>query len=111
MKKAHSVSVLICFFLLNCTKKEEVKGIPYIISKEERDLKKKIEEGKLLPPPSGFYGSSNIIIDKKGNLYFYQRTFYGILGCTVEEENPLPEFINLKPRDLIKFPPMLLQIF
>ncbi|MFY0483596.1 hypothetical protein ACI6PS_13445 [Flavobacterium sp. PLA-1-15] len=103
MKKSYLLIVFISFFLLNCEKKEEVANVPYIISKEEREFKKRLEEGNIPPPPTGFYGSSNVIIDKEGELYFYQRTYYGVLGCIVEE-NPLPEFINLQPKDLVKIP-------
>lgn len=101
--KVHLVLILVCFFLLNCAKKEEVKNEVYIISEEDRKIKKMAEEGKILVPPSGFYGSSNIIIDKNGGLYFYQRENRYIWHCIIEE-NPLPEFIDLQPKDLVKIP-------
>lgn len=66
-------------------------------------FKKSFEEGKVSPPPSGFYGSSHIVIDKQGDFYFYQRTYYALWDCIVEE-NPIPDFINLQPKDLVKIP-------
>lgn len=80
-----------------------MKNEVYIISEKEREYKKMIKEGKLLPPPPGFYGSSNIIIDKKGDLYFYLRENRYKWDCIIDE-NPLPEFINLQPKDLVKVP-------
>lgn len=101
--KVHLVLLLVCFFLLNCSKKEEVKNEVYIISEEDRAFKKKIEEAKVPPPSPGFYGPSNIIIDKEEDLYFYQRENRYIWNCIIEE-NPLPEFIDLQPKDLVKVP-------
>ncbi|RZK09581.1 MAG: hypothetical protein EOO46_13425 [Flavobacterium sp.] len=103
MKKSHFLLLLISFFLLNCTKKEEVKNEVYIISKEDRDNKKRLEEAKIPPAPKGYYGLTHIIIDEKGDLYFYQRPYRFVWIC-IDEEDPLPEFIDLNPNDLVKIP-------
>lgn len=97
--KVHLVLLLVCFFLLNCSKKEEVKNEVYIISKEQR----KLDTMKNILPWRGFYGLRNVIIDEKGDLYFYQKE-YLLLICGTKEENLIPEFIDLSPNDLIKIP-------
>ena len=85
---------------LNCTQKNVAVNEPYIISEQDRILASSQE---LLPPRPGFYGLSNIIIDKKGDFYFYQRKYRMLWNC-VQEENALPEFIALEPKDLVHLP-------
>lgn len=47
---------------------------------------------------------------KQGDLYFYQKTYYVLWNC-IPEKNPLPEFINLQPKDLVKLPINSVQAF
>lgn len=79
----------------------------YIISHEEKELKKYADSmgnrGKPLPFNS-YYGESNLIIDRRNNLYFYQKNAMAA-GCgTGMENDTIPEFLNLQPKDLIKIP-------
>ena len=103
MKNTCFLIILTFSFFSNCSKKEEVANVPYIISKEERNLKRMIEEEKILSPPKGYYGWTHIVIDEKGDFYFYQRPYRFIWIC-IDEEDPLPEFIDLTPNDLVKIP-------
>lgn len=83
--------VFICFaislLLLNCTRKQE-KIIPknkqYIISYEDEKLNKYFDSLKrhtniIAIPPKGFYGESQLLIDKQGDFYFYQKEYIQIL--------------------------------
>jgi len=94
MKKVYCLLVLICFFLLNCTKKEEVKDVPYIISKEESDDKRMLKEPRNNstpppPPPAPFeYGTNNFIIDKDTSIFYFQRPYLFICGTGSEENQP-----------------------
>ncbi len=82
---------------------------PYIISYEDKKLKLYLDSLnenniKTVPPLKAFYYESNLIIDKNNNLYFYQRNRIAV-GCgTGMENDTLPEFLNLQPKDLIKIP-------
>jgi len=103
--------LLLCFlFFESCSKKETKADDIYIIkSKVETPVKEyynsKNEKISLPPaPPSPeFYGTSHIIIDKDGEFYFYQREYLIAWNC-FPEENPNPNFIDLKTIDLIKVP-------
>lgn len=99
MKKIHFLLLVISFFLLSCSKKEEVKNEVCIISEEER----KLDTMKNILPWRGFYGLSNVIIDEKGDLYFHQKEYLFIV-CGTGKENLIPEFMDLSPNDLIKIP-------
>ncbi|WP_026978814.1 hypothetical protein [Flavobacterium tegetincola] len=110
MNKYILIFLLLCFlFFESCSKKETVIDEVYIIKSKVKTLAKKhynSKNGKELPPPPpypGFYGLTNIIIDKQGEFYFYQRKYDFTWNC-IPEENPNPDFINLKPVDLIKVP-------
>ncbi len=108
------IGFVICFFLLNCDKKKEnatVKHKDYIISFEDRKLKKYADSLKknsrkiIFPSIKGFYCQNQLLIDKKGNLFFYQIEYIPkICGSTIETDT-IPYLSNLKPIDLIKLPP------
>ncbi len=107
--KVYLVLILVCFFLLNCTKKEEVKNEVYIISKAESDYKKMLKESKNLttppPPPRGrfAYGSNNFIIDKDTNLFYFQQPSFFICG-TGAENDTVPRLMEFKKEDFIQIP-------
>ncbi|KFF07019.1 hypothetical protein [Flavobacterium reichenbachii] len=104
---------MICFLLLNCGKKGEKiveKNKPYIISYEDRKLKnyidslKKSKSNFAAYPRKGFYGEHQLLIDKNGNLYFYQKEYF-MKTCSYGSENDtLPHFLRLEPKDIIKVP-------
>ncbi|WP_264536065.1 hypothetical protein [Flavobacterium sp. N1736] len=110
------IGFIICFFLLNCGKKEEnveIKNKPYIISYEDQKLQKYIDSSnktnrKIFLPFKSFYGESHLIIDKKGDLYYYQQKYTGIDCGTGRENDTLPHFLNLQPKDILKIPETIL---
>lgn len=91
------------FSVLGCSKKEtseeEVK--PYIISEKERENKKKDFP---IPPIPPFYGTNNFIIDKEGNIFYFQFREVGSFCGFGLENDTIPYFIDLQPEDLIKIP-------
>jgi len=107
------IGIVICFFLLNCEKKKEnatVKHKDYIISFEDMRLKKYADSLKkktdkvLFPTIKGFYCQNQLLIDKKGNLFFYQIEYIPkICGSTIGTDT-IPYLLNLKPIDLITLP-------
>jgi hypothetical protein len=110
--KKHIINVLLLCFLFfeSCSKKETITDDIYIIkSKVKTPVKEyynsKNEKLSLPPPPPSpeFYGLANIVIDKQGEFYFYQREHLIAWNC-FPEENPNPDFIDLKPIELIKVP-------
>ncbi len=110
------IGFMICFLFLNCAKKEEkavIKNKPYIISYEDKELEK-YYDSLTVPPPSTkgfFYGESQLIIDKKGNLYFYQKKYIPILCSYGSEKDTFPHFLDLQPKDIVKIPKKCLNDF
>lgn len=109
------IGFIICLLLLNCTKKitkTVVKNKPYVISYEDKKLQKYLDSlknnrGKIVYPPSTkgfFYGESQLIIDQKGDFYYYQKEHIGIFCSYGSEKDTLPHFLGLKPKDIIKIP-------
>lgn len=107
------IGFMVCLFLLNCTKLKEkivIKNKPYIISYEDRKLQKYIDSLKESKsnfaafPRKGFYGEHQLIIDKKGNLYFYQKEYFMQLCSYGSENDTLPHFLRLEPKDIVRIP-------
>lgn len=116
--------ILVSLFF-SCAKKGEVVkeesmlDKPFVISEF---YKKQKEYGKYytdsngrkipLPPPPPppqtggvIYGTNNFIIDKDSKIYYFQRN--GEIGfrCgTGSENDTIPHFIDLQPKDLIEIP-------
>lgn len=114
------IGFMICLLFLNCTKKEGKvveKNKPYIISYEDEEFEKYCDSIKthtnrvVLPPRKGFYGESQLIIDKKGNLYFYQKRYYFNFCSYGREKDTLPHFLDLQPKDIVKIPKKCLNDF
>ncbi|MEN2399727.1 hypothetical protein GKZ90_0008055 [Flavobacterium sp. MC2016-06] len=103
---------LFCLLLLNCSKKEEVQKInAYIISKEDIKISNELKKKKIPPPPKGFYGEIQLVIDKKGNLYYYQKEYIQILCSYGAEKDTLPYFLDLKPKHIVRVPQKSLNDF
>lgn len=107
------IGFIICLLFLNCGKKEEkqiAKNKPYVISYEDKKLQKHIDSLKESSsktvefPRKGFYGEHQLLIDKKGNLYFYQKEYYMEFCSYSSENDTLPHFLFLKPKDIIRVP-------
>lgn len=109
-KKILAVLLLSAIFFESCQKKETITDEIFIINSTIKTPVKEYYNSKNekislppSPPSPRFYGLANIVIDKQGEFYFYQREYLPIWNC-IPEENPNPDFIDLKPIDLINIP-------
>lgn len=107
------IGFMICFFLSSCNRKEEqivIKNKPYVISYEDRKLEnyidslKKINSKTVAYPPKGFYSENQLIIDEKGNFYFYQKEYFQELCSYGSENDTLPKFLRLELKDIVRIP-------
>jgi hypothetical protein len=105
------IGIMMCLLLLNCSKKEEkktVKSNSYIISKENRETLEDFRKWKIPPPPPPpgqlFYGTNAFIIDKDSNLYYFQGNKSVLVCGTGSENDTIPYFVHLQPKDLIEIP-------
>lgn len=113
------VGFIICLIFLNCKKENTaVKNKYYIISYEDEKLEKyydslKKNNNRLIPPPpkKSFYGENQLIIDKKGNLYYYQKKYFFEFCSFGSENDTLPHFQDLHPKDIVKIPQTSLNDF
>lgn len=114
------IGFMICFLFLNCDKKKEnteTKNKPYIISYEDKKLQNYIDSLKrsnsktVALPRKGFYGEHQLIIDKKGNFYFYQKEYFLEMCSYGSENDTLPEFLRLRPKDITRIPQQSLTDF
>ncbi|WET04748.1 hypothetical protein [Flavobacterium sp. YJ01] len=94
------IGFIICFLFLNCDKK---KNTPYLISVEKIKFLNELKKKNIPPPPSGFYSYNNLIIDQKGDFYFYQRN-YTPWHCIPSEKDTIPDFFDIKPIEITKVP-------
>ena len=98
------IGFVVCFLLFNCNKKEsQKKNTFYVISIEKSKLLNELKKKNIPPPPSGFYSYNNLIIDQKGDFYFYQKE-YTPWHCIPSEKDTIPDFFNIKPIEIIKVP-------
>lgn len=106
------IGFMICFLFWNCCKKEKtaVKNKQYIISYEDRKLQNYIDSLKknksnfAVFPRKGFYSEHQLIIDKKGNLYFYQKEYFMELCSYGSENDTIPHFLGLEPNEIVRIP-------
>lgn len=109
MKKAVVLIMISLFF--GCKKKEdnEVQK-PYVISEANIKIQKysdslKSSKSKIkLLPLNGFYGEYNLIIDRNGDALYFQSKNVVIMCGTEMENDTIPEYLDLQPKDLIKIP-------
>lgn len=110
MKKVVVLIMISLFF--GCNKKAEVVKekitIPksYIISQEDRKNSERDKKNNVPPPfiPNGISLECNIIIDENSNIYYYQKNKKGVFCNYGMENDTIPKFIDLQPKDLIKIP-------
>ena len=109
------IGLIICLLLLNCTKKESPKqNLPYIISQKNikpKNLKEaKSKSSTPLPPPPPpipgwvVYGTNTFIIDSDSKIYYFQGEKIGFICGTGSQNDTIPHFIDLQPKDLIEIP-------
>ncbi|AOZ98710.1 MULTISPECIES: hypothetical protein [Flavobacterium] len=99
------IGFMICLLFWNCNKKKENKevNILYIISEKDKKFLTHLQKQNIPPPLPEFYFHNQIIIDKNGDFYFYQKEAIP-WHCIESETDTIPDFINLKPIEIIKIP-------
>lgn len=101
------VLIMVCLFFA-CNRKEDSEvQKPYIISQEDRKNCERDKKNNVPPPfiPNGISLENNLIIDKNSNIYYYQKNRSTDILCNYGMENDtIPKFIDLQPKDLIKIP-------
>lgn len=114
------IGFVICFLFLNCEKKNEnalVKNKEYIISYEDSKLQNYTDSLKkngnnFVPiPRKGFYAEHQLLIDKKGSFYFYQKRYFLEFCSYGSKKDTLPHFLDLQPKDIVKIPERSLNDF
>jgi hypothetical protein len=111
MMKKVLVLIMVCLFFA-CNRKEDVAKEdsevqkPYIISKKKREISSKNNSIPPPPPIPGWfvYGTNTFIIGKDSKIYYFQRNRAALRCGTGSENDTIPHFIDLQPKDLIKIP-------
>ena len=100
--------ILFAFLLtivISCSQKSTRSNDVYIVPKRQKpQFESKPNEPPLPPPIQTYYLPSNFIIDSAGQAYFYQQQFGWMICGTGIEWNTPPEFIDLKPKDIVRVP-------
>ena len=102
MKKI--IFVLVSILFISCNNPKVVEEKSYIISVEKKKEELIWAKDSLYPPPPrfNFYSANHLIISKNQELYYYQNSDFSInMGC-LEQNEPVPRFMNLQCEKLIK---------
>ena len=109
MKKIAVLIMISLFFACNKKEDNEVQK-PYVISEEDRKNQKysdsiETSESEIkVFPLKGFYGECNLIIDRNGDvLYFQNKNDVRMCGTGMENDT-IPEYLDLHPKHLVKIP-------
>ena len=90
---------------VSCTQPEQSVTETFIVPADTLPIHKTISNQPPPPPPiRAYYFPSNFIFDTSGQIFFYQREEGRWFCGTGVEWNTPPEFIDLKPRDIIQIP-------
>ena len=110
MKKVIVLIMISLFFECNKKSENSIVQKPYVISAENikiqkysDSLKSSKSEIKLFPL-EGFYGECNLIIDRNGDILYFQNKNEVRMCGTGMENDTIPEYLDLQPKDLIKIP-------
>jgi hypothetical protein len=97
--------VFLLTILISCSQKSTRSDDIYIVPKRQKpQVSTKPNEPPPPPPIQTYYLPSNFIIDSAGQIYFYQQQFGSMIcGTGIEWDTP-PEFIDLKPKDIVRVP-------
>jgi hypothetical protein len=102
------ISFLSCLFFMSCNKEKEKVNVPYIISEIEKQTKQVTNKNEFPPPPPvpGWltYGTNTFIIDQDLKIYYFQRNKVGFVCGNGSQNDTIPYFIDLQPKDLIEIP-------
>ena len=98
---------LIAFYSCNHPSKDKIDT--FIVPADTMPIYKWTNLEKPPPPPPnrGYYLPANFIIDTAGQIFFYQRDRlfgFDVVDDVVTKWDTPPQFINLKPQDIIQIP-------
>lgn len=104
MMTLNKILLIILVSLASCSQKAKSYSETFIVAVRKKPSTDTALNLPPPPPPIQTYLPSNFIIDTAGRLYFYQQEQYGwFCGTGIEWDTP-PEFINLKPKDIVQVP-------
>lgn len=90
---------------ISCSQRQTSTDNIYVVPvREKPEIEIQPNEPPPPPPIQTYYLPSDFIIDTAGQVYFYQQQQYGwFCGTGINWDTP-PEFIDLKPKDLVQVP-------
>lgn len=90
---------------ISCSEQStRTNGVYIVPQRQAPHVDTKPNEPPPPPPFRTYYLASNFIIDTSGKIYFYEQPQYGwFCGTGIKWETPR-EFINLKPKDIVRIP-------
>lgn len=90
---------------ISCSQRQTSTDNIYIVPvRKKPEIKTQFNEPPPPPPIPTYYLPSDFIIDTTGQVYYYQQQQYGwFCGTGINWDTP-PEFIDLKPKDLVQVP-------
>ncbi|RXK60737.1 hypothetical protein ESA94_09750 [Lacibacter luteus] len=97
--------VILLTVFISCSQRQTNSDDVFLVPvRTKPEIKSQSDEPPPPPPIQTYYLPSNFIIDTAGEVYFYQQQQYGwFCGTGIDWDTP-PEFIDLKPKDLIHIP-------
>jgi len=103
-----TIKIFLPFLLtvfISCSQKPTRTNDVYIVPQREKpQVDTTLNEPPPLPPIQTYYLTTNFIIDTFGEVYFYEQPQYGWFCGTGFNWDTPPEFINLKPKDIVQVP-------
>jgi hypothetical protein len=92
-------------FFISCSQRPTRTDDVYIVPQRQKPQVDTIPNEPPPPPPiQTYYLATNFIIDTSGEVYFYEHPQYGWFCGTGFNWDTPPEFINLKPKDIVQVP-------
>lgn len=104
--------LVILVLIYSCSEQKQNNSETFIVPIRQKPSIDTTRNSPPLPPPiQTYYLESNFIIDTAGRLYFYQQSQYGwFCGTGIEWDTP-PDFIDLKPKDIVQVPAEGVEMF
>jgi hypothetical protein len=92
-------------FFISCSQQPTRTNDIYVVPQREKPKVDLMPNEPPPPPPSPYYYLTfNFIIDTSGEVYFYEQPQYDFYCGTGLNWDTPPEFINLKPKDIVQVP-------
>ena len=90
---------------ISCSQQATRNNDAYIVPQRQKPKVDTMSNEPPTPPPTPYYYlASNFIIDSSGEVYFYEHKRYGWFCGTGFDWDTPPEFIDLKPKDIVQVP-------